>query len=78
MISQQWSPGRALLLPDGKFVIYFNSETLTDVRRGAINRYLADGTLDTSFSFTRDYLAVQAAAGLPNGQLIVSAMQREY
>ena len=40
---------RVLLLPDGKYVVYFNVETLRDQPTGAIARYFADGTLDTSF-----------------------------
>jgi uncharacterized delta-60 repeat protein len=68
----------ALLLPDGKYVVYFNIETLSDQPAGAITRYLADGTLDTSFNFSRDYGGVSAAAGLANGKLIVATGRVTY
>src|SRR4051794_1722828 len=71
-------PARALALPDGKFVLYFSPDTLTDERVGAITRYQANGAFDPSFNFTRDYQYVSAAAALPNGQLLVAAAQREY
>src|SRR5688572_6598437 len=39
---------RALLLPDGKFLLYWGGNTLVDVpSAGALTRYFADGTLDT-------------------------------
>ncbi|HEX4202165.1 MAG TPA: delta-60 repeat domain-containing protein, partial [Chthoniobacterales bacterium] len=71
-------PSRVLLLPDGKYVVYFNVETLSDQPTGAITRYLPDGTLDTSFNFSRDYPGVSAAAGLANGKLIVAAGRLTY
>lgn len=69
---------RTLLLADGKYLMFFGTDTLTDQRTGAITRYLPDGTLDTSFSFSRDYKVVSAAAATPNGQLIISAIQYVY
>src|SRR3984893_12892316 len=69
---------RVLLLPDGKYVVYFGVETLSDQPTGAITRYLADGTLDTSFNFSRDYQSVSAAAGLADGKLIVATNQFIY
>ena len=69
---------RCVLLPNGKFVRFFNTDTLTDQRTGAITRYLPDGTLDSSFSFSRDYKFVAAAAPLPNGKLLVSATRYLY
>ena len=71
-------PTHVLLLPDGKYVVYFNVETLSDQPTGAITRYLPDGTLDTSFNFSRDYAGVGAAAGLANGKLIVATQRRTY
>src|SRR5205807_5229044 len=46
-------PERALLLSDGKYLLFFDPDTLTDQRTGAIARFFADGTLDTSFNFSR-------------------------
>ena len=69
---------RTLLLPDGKFLVFYTPDTLTDQRTGAITRYLANGALDTSFSFTRDYKVVSAAAPTANGQLIIAAIQYTY
>jgi uncharacterized delta-60 repeat protein len=70
---------RTLLLPDGKFVQYFNVQTLTDQPgSGAIMRFLPDGSFDSSFSFTRDFPQVGAAAALPDGRLIVAAFQDIY
>ncbi len=75
-------PARVLLLPDGKFVAYFNVDTVLDVpsagsvalaNAGAITRYLSDGTFDASFHFPSDYDQVFAAAALPDGRLIVAA-----
>ena len=67
------APQRALLLPDGKFLLFFDPETLTDQPTGAITRYFADGTLDTSFNFTRVYKTVTAAAPAGNGKVYVAA-----
>ena len=71
-------PSRVLLLPDGKYVAYFGVETLSDQPTGAITRYLPDGTLDTSFNFSRDYAGVTAAAGLADGKIIVAAQRQTY
>jgi uncharacterized delta-60 repeat protein len=69
-------PERALLLPDGKYLLFFDPDTLTDQAAGPITRYLADGTLDTSFSFSRDYKAVTAAASTADGKMIYVAATR--
>lgn len=61
--------GRNLLLPDGKFFLFSRPDTLTDQRTGAITRYLPDGTLDTTFHFSRLYKSVSAAAPTPDGKL---------
>jgi uncharacterized delta-60 repeat protein len=64
---------RAVLLPDGKYVMFANLDTLADQSTGPIMRFNSDGTLDTTFSFSRDYSGVFAVAPMANGQLIVSA-----
>lgn len=69
---------RVLLLPDGKYVHHTLVNTLTDQPTGAITRYLPDGTLDTSFSFSRDYDDVFTAGVLPDGRLILEAEQDVY
>jgi uncharacterized delta-60 repeat protein len=69
---------RSVLLPDGKFVRFFNTDTLVDQRTGAITRYLSDGTLDTSFNFSRDYKFVAAAAPAADGKLLISATRYLY
>lgn len=65
------APERALLLPDGKYLLYFDVDTLTDQRTGPLMRFLPDGTLDSSFSFSRAYKEVRAAAPAGNGKLYV-------
>lgn len=71
-------PGRALLLPDGKYLLFFGPDTLTDQRTGGITRFLADGTLDTSFNFSRAYKTVNAAAPAAGGKLYVAATRYLY
>lgn len=75
------TPGRILLLPDGKFVAFSNIDSVLDVatagpiavpKTGGIARFLANGSLDTSFHFPSDTFVV-AAAALPDGRLIVAA-----
>jgi uncharacterized delta-60 repeat protein len=69
---------RSLLLPDGKFLLFYNTDTLSDQHTGAITRYLPNGSLDASFAFGRDYKWVSAAAITANGQLIIAATQYFY
>src|SRR5438128_3839349 len=69
---------RAVLLPDGKYVMFFNLDTLADQSTGAIMRFNSDGTLDTTFSFSRDYSSVDAVAPAPGGKLIVAADKTNY
>ena len=69
---------RALLLPDGKYLLLFGPDTLTDQPTGAITRFLADGTLDTSFSFSRTYKGVSAATPANDGKLYVAATRYVY
>ena len=71
-------PGRALLLADGKYLLFFQMDTLTDQATGALARFLPDGSLDSPFSFTRDYKEVVAATAAPNGQLYVAAARYAY
>ena len=72
------APGRAQLLPDGKYLLFFNIDTLTDRPTGSIIRFLPDGTLDTSFNFTRDYVAGTTSSPTSDGKLITSAGQTVY
>ena len=71
------TPGRALLLPGGKYVIFFNVDSLADQSTGSLIRFNADGTLDTTFSFSKDY-GVSAVAPTAGGQLIVAAGKTIY
>jgi hypothetical protein len=61
-------PQKAVLLPDGKYFLLFNPDTLTDQPTGPLTRYLPDGTLDTSFAFSRDYKDVQAITPTSSGK----------
>ena len=45
----QTMPARGVLLPDGKYVLFFNIDTAADRATGPLIRYNADGSLDTSF-----------------------------
>src|SRR6184192_3532314 len=47
-------PPRAILLPDGKYVMFFGIDTLHDQSTGAIIRFNSDGSVDNTFSFTHD------------------------
>ncbi|PYL61120.1 MAG: hypothetical protein DMF31_02830, partial [Verrucomicrobia bacterium] len=69
---------RAVLLPDGKYVMFFNLDTLADQSTGAIMRFNSDGSLDTTFSFTHDYGSVGAVAPAANGKLIIAANKELY
>lgn len=69
---------RSFLLPDGKYLLYFNVGTLSDQPTGALMRFLPDGTFDSSFNLSRDYFAVYAVGLLPDGRLIVAASKDVY
>lgn len=71
-------PVRVLLLPDGKYVSYFNVSSLAGRRTGAITRYFSNGALDTSFNFTTEYSFVAAATPGPAGTLLVAASKTVY
>ncbi|PYS67105.1 MAG: hypothetical protein DMF73_20110, partial [Acidobacteria bacterium] len=71
-------PARAQLLPDGKYLLFFNIDTLTDQPTGPLIRFLPDGTLDTSFNFTRDYSFAGPPAPTSGGKLVISASQTVY
>jgi len=67
----QVPPGRGVLLPDGKYVLFFNIDTATDRATGPVIRFNADGSFDNSFSFNRDYSGVGAVVANPDGKLII-------
>ena len=69
---------RTVLLADGKFLVFYNTDTLTDQRSGAMTRYLPNGALDPSFNFGRDYKFVAAVAPAANGQLVIAATRYLY
>ncbi|MEY2510494.1 MAG: hypothetical protein QOE26_1257 [Verrucomicrobiota bacterium] len=71
-------PGKAVLLPDGKYFLLSNPETLTDQPAGPLTRYLPDGTLDTSFDFRGDYKDVQAISPTGDGRFYVAATRYIY
>src|SRR3954462_5229342 len=56
------SPSRTISLPDGKYVQFFNVDTLASPSTGALVRFNADGSLDTTFSFPTEYAQVTAVA----------------
>jgi len=64
---------RTLLLPDGNYLHYSSSDTLTDQRTGAVVRFLPNGTRDTAFNFNRDYKDVSAAVAVSEGKVVVAA-----
>jgi uncharacterized delta-60 repeat protein len=68
----QVPPSRGVLLPDDKYVLFFSIDTAADHPTGPLIRYNADGSLDTSFSFGRDYAWVSAVAPTSDGKLIVA------
>ena len=71
----QVPPARGVLLPDGKYVLFFNIDTAADHATGPLIRYNADGSYDNSFSFSRDYAGVGAVAPTADGKLIVGCEQ---
>jgi uncharacterized delta-60 repeat protein len=74
----QLPPSRGVPLPDGKYVLFANIDTAADHATGPIIRYNADGSFDTSFSFSRDYAGVFAVAPTSDGKLIVTASKVIY
>jgi uncharacterized delta-60 repeat protein len=74
----QVPPSRGVLLPGGKYVLFANIDTAADHATGPIIRYNANGTFDTSFSFSRDYAGVFAVAPTSDGKLIVTASKVIY
>lgn len=63
---------RTLLLPDGKYLTFGDARTLTDQPTGGLNRFNADGTLDTTFSFDPAYPRASAVALTATGKYIVA------
>ena len=78
LFAQPLPAQRTLLLPDGKILVFHTTDTLTDQRTGAITRYLPNGALDTSFTFSRNYTFVSAAAPTADGKLIIAASHYFY
>jgi uncharacterized delta-60 repeat protein len=74
------TPERALVLADGKYLLYSFVDTLLEQPTGPITRFLPDGTLDTTFVFSREYKHVKAAAAAPgpDGKLYVAATRYLY
>src|SRR5438132_3544024 len=70
--------GKSVPLPDGKYVLFLNIDTLEDQSTGPLIRFNADGSLDTTFSFSTDYSGVTAVASAPGGKLIVAATKTVY
>jgi uncharacterized delta-60 repeat protein len=78
LFAEAYPAGNMLLLGDGKYLLFGTTNTLSDQRTGVLTRYFPNGTLDTTFSFNRDYKFIAAAASASNGQLIVAATQYLY
>jgi uncharacterized delta-60 repeat protein len=72
------TPARGVLLPSGKYVLFFNVDTLATQNTGPLVRFNADGSLDTTFSFSRDYAGANAVAPTADGKLIVAASKVLY
>jgi uncharacterized delta-60 repeat protein len=77
--ARPFPPGRALLLPDGKYLLFLNFfDTLTDQATGAVVRFLPNGTVDNSFNFSREYKGVSDATPADNDKLYVAAVRYLY
>jgi uncharacterized delta-60 repeat protein len=70
--------GRAVQLPDGKFVEFFNTDTNAAENTSGLVRFNADGTPDATFRFKSDYGFVNAVAGTAGGKLIIAASKTVY
>jgi uncharacterized delta-60 repeat protein len=68
---------KAVPLPDGKYMAFFNIDTVEDQSTGPLVRFNADGSLDPTFSFPNNY-GVTAVASIPGGKLIVAASKTIY
>src|SRR5262245_44137913 len=69
----QVPPSRGVLLPDGKYVLFWNIDTAADQNTGPIIRYNADGSYDNSFSFSRDYSGAGPVGATADGKLVIGA-----
>jgi uncharacterized delta-60 repeat protein len=70
---------RGVLLPDEKYVMFFNIDTAVDQSTGPIMRFNSDGTLDTTFSFSHDYSGVGGGvAPTTDGKLLIGATKTVY
>src|ERR1051325_6970129 len=67
----QAPPSRGVLLPDGKYVLFFNIDTSADQNTGPLIRFNADGSYDNTFFFSRDYAGVGAVVANADGKLII-------
>lgn len=76
--AQARRPERALLLADGKYFLYFDPDTLVDKSTGPLTRFLPDGTLDTTFNFSREYKQVRTVTEAGNGRFYVAATRYAY
>jgi uncharacterized delta-60 repeat protein len=65
-------------LPNGKYMAFFNVDTVEDQSTGSLMRFNGDGTLDTTFSFSTDFSGVTFVASAPGGKLIVAAQKTVY
>ena len=74
----QVPPGRGVLLPNGKYVLFWNIDTAADHNTGPLIRYNADGSYDNSFSFSRDYAGAGPVGATADGKLIVGASKVIY
>jgi uncharacterized delta-60 repeat protein len=74
----QVPPARGVLLSDGKYVLFWNIDTAADRDTGPLIRYNADGSFDTTFSFSRDYAGAGPVAATADGKLIVGASRTIY
>jgi uncharacterized delta-60 repeat protein len=74
----QVPPSRGVLLPDGKYVFFWNIDTAADQNTGPIIRYNADGSYDSTFSFSRDYAGAGPVGATADGKLIVGAAKVIY
>ena len=69
---------RAVLLPSGDYVMFFNVDTMVEQSTGPVMRFHSDGTFDPTFSFSHEYDGVNAVAPTPDGKLIVAASKTTY
>jgi uncharacterized delta-60 repeat protein len=74
----QVPPSRGVLLPDGKYVLFWNIDTAADHNTGPLIRHNSDGSFDNTFSFSRDYGGAGPVGATADGKLIVGAGKTIY